>query len=223
MDFEFFLYLHFLNELNELQCNNTVVIKSTVEVGTTSKFSEKYQNLKFVFNPEFLTEVNFIEDFKNQNRIILGSNNTESAARVVELYSKIYNKKDKVRIETTSSTNAEMVKYITNTFLAVKVSFANEIAELSNVVGADYDESIRLASLDKRLGNSHWQVPGPDGKNGFGGSCFPKDINSLLYLFESNQLNSYILNAAWERNISVDRPEKDWNDLKGRAVSKEEK
>ena len=210
-----------LNELNKLQCSNTVVIKSTVQIGTTNRFSKKYKDLRFVFNPEFLTEANFIEDFKNQNRIIIGSNDVQARQKVVELYSKIYNKKDEVRIETTSSTNAEMVKYITNTFLAVKVSFANEIAELSHIVGADFDKSVELARLDKRLGDSHWNVPGPDGKKGFGGSCFPKDINSLLYTFKSNQLNSYILKAAWERNISVDRPEKDWNKLKGRAVSKE--
>jgi len=210
-----------LSDLNDCSQNNIVVIKSTVEVGTTDRFEKKYQNLKFIFNPEFLTEANFIEDFKNQNRIIIGSNNTEVRNRLVELYSKIFNDSE-VAIKTTTTVNAEMVKYITNTFLAVKVSFANEIAEISSIVGADFDKSVELARLDKRLGDSHWNVPGPDGKKGFGGSCFPKDINSLLHVFESKKINSFILKAAWERNILVDRPEKDWADLKGRAVSKED-
>lgn len=69
------------------------------------------------------------------------------------------------------------------------------------------------------MGHSHWLVPGPDGKFGFGGSCFPKDINSLINTFKEKNIDSFILNASWQRNITKDRPEKDWEGLKGRAVS----
>lgn len=211
-----------LEQINNQCQKKYVVIKSTVEVGTTDRFSKKYNNLVFIFNPEFLTEANFIEDFKNQDRIIIGSHNDAASNYLTELYRTIYPKKSNVKIETTLPVNAEMVKYLTNSFLAVKVSFANEIYELCQHLNADYDEVVQLATLDKRLGHSHWAVPGPDGKFGFGGSCFPKDINSLINTFSQNNIESFVLESAWKRNITRDRPEKDWNNLKGRAVSDEQ-
>lgn len=211
-----------LEQINDEGQEKYVVIKSTVEVGTTDRFSKKYNNLVFIFNPEFLTEANFIEDFKNQDRIIIGSHHDKARKYLTELYRTIYSKDSEVKIETTIPVNAEMVKYVTNSFLAVKVSYANEIYELCKNLNADYDEIIKLATLDRRLGDSHWEVPGPDGKFGFGGSCFPKDINSLINTFKVQNIDSYILNASWKRNITKDRPEKDWESLKGRAVSKDD-
>ena len=179
-----------LEQINDEGQQKYVVIKSTVEVGTTDRFSKKYNNLVFIFNPEFLTEANFIEDFKNQDRIIIGSHHKEAKNYLTELYRAIYPKKSEVKIETSLPVNAEMVKYVTNSFLAVKVSFANEIYELCQNLDADYDEIVELATLDKRLGHSHWAVPGPDGKFGFGGSCFPKDINSLINTFSKHNVES---------------------------------
>jgi len=210
-----------LNKINSLDKNRVIVIKSTVEVGTTDKFSSIYNNLDFVFNPEFLTEANFIDDFKNQDRIIIGAKTKNSKNLLKQLYRTIYPSSNKVKIESTSPLNAEFVKYVTNTFLAVKVSFANEIYELTNELNADYQRIIEMSILDQRLGTSHWSVPGPDGNKGFGGSCFPKDINSLINSFNKNNIDSYILKAAWQRNIKLDRPQKDWLKLKGRAVSNE--
>ena len=83
----------------------------------------------------------------------------------------------------------------------------------------DYNVVSKMAILDSRLGNSHFAVPGPDGEFGFGGSCFPKDINSIINTFKINNIHSYVLNSVWERNIKEDRLEQDWNKLKGRAVS----
>ena len=80
---------------------------------------------------------------------------------------------------------------------------------------------IKIASLDQRLGNSHWSVPGPDGKRGYGGTCFPKDISSLINQFEQNEIQSIILKASFTRNNNIDRKEKDWQKLKGRAVSED--
>lgn len=211
-----------LEQINDEGQEKYVVIKSTVEVGTTDRFSKKYNNLVFIFNPEFLTEANFIEDFKNQDRIIIGSHHDKARKYLTELYRAIYSNDSEVKIETTLPVNAEMVKYVTNSFLAVKVSFANEMYELCQNLDADYNEIVELATLDKRLGDSHWAVPGPDGKFGFGGSCFPKDINSLINTFSKNNIESFVLESAWKRNISRDRPEKDWNNLKGRAVSDEQ-
>ncbi len=83
----------------------------------------------------------------------------------------------------------------------------------------NYNNVYKLATLDKRLGFSHFNVPGPDGSRGFGGSCLPKDINAILNIFNTNDLKSYILESVWERNINKDRKEQDWKKLKGRAVT----
>ena len=111
-----------------------------------------------------------------------------------------------------------MIKYITNTFLATKVSFANEMKSFCDAKKINYDDVIKYATKDSRLGSSHWDVPGPDGKNGFGGSCFPKDIVSLINQLSNANIESYIIKAVWLRNLNLDRPEKDWEKLVNRAV-----
>ena len=105
-------------------------------------------------------------------------------------------------------------------FLATKVAFANEIFDICRGIDVDYEQVIDLARLDKRLGDSHWQVPGPDGKRGFGGSCFPKDINGLIAHARSVGVEPSLLKRVWANNLQV-RPEKDWEKLVGRAVTKE--
>tara|TARA_Y100001937_G_C7029892_1_gene289595 strand:- start:9 stop:860 length:852 start_codon:yes stop_codon:yes gene_type:complete len=197
------------------QCSNRiVVIKSTIPPGATEKLNEECEHIQVVFNPEFLTEANFIEDFKNQDRIIIGGPRPAST-KVRQLFYKAF---PKAHIIKTHSTIAEMVKYMTNTFLATKVSFANEMFEICERLGIDYDKVTEYATYDERLGKSHWSVPGPDGKPGFGGSCFPKDINALIRVAK-DKLDLYpnTLIGAWETNCEV-RPEKDWEELKGRAV-----
>ena len=120
----------------------------------------------------------------------------------------------------TDSTVAEMVKYLTNSFLAVKVSFANEIYNICESLNIDYDKVTEYALYDDRLGQSHWAVPGPDGHLGFGGSCFPKDLNALMHLAHVLCIKANTIEGAWNTNLSV-RPEKDWELLRGRAVSDE--
>jgi UDPglucose 6-dehydrogenase len=113
-----------------------------------------------------------------------------------------------------------MVKYVANTFLATKVSFANEINQICKRSQIDYDDVIKLATLDERLGESHWEVPGPDGHYGFGGSCFPKDVNGLASFASQIGIEPSMLLATWHKNLEV-RPEKDWESLIGRAITKE--
>ena len=84
----------------------------------------------------------------------------------------------------------------------------------------DYDKVVEYSTYDERLGKSHWAVPGPDGKLGFGGSCFPKDINALLDLANKFEIDVFTLDGAWETNLQV-RPEQDWKKLRGRAVTDE--
>ena len=118
----------------------------------------------------------------------------------------------------TTTKVAEMIKYLTNTFLATKVSFANEMKLICESLNIDFDEVLKLSKYDKRLGLSHWSVPGPDGKPGFGGSCFPKDINAIISFCRDNDINISTLSGVWKTNLFV-RPEKDWESLKGRAVT----
>jgi len=199
-------------------CERTIVIKSTIPPGTTERLDSKNDNINIVFNPEFLTEANYLEDFKNQNRIILGGKRPGTTI-VKRIYSKVL---PDTTIIKTGSTHAEMVKYMTNTFLAVKVSFANEMKEICDKLNIDYDKVVEYATYDERLGKSHWAVPGPDGKLGFGGSCFPKDIHALVHLCGELNIPENILSSAIDVNFRV-RPERDWEKLKGRAVVEENK
>ena len=204
-----------LSDINQINLASTIVVKSTIPPGTTSKWNEKYKNIDIVFNPEFLTEANSINDFKNQNRIIIGGPK-KAASKVRRIFVKAF---PKVKIIKTDSTYAEMVKYITNCFLAMKVSFANEMYEICDYLKIDYDKVIEYAMHDERLGYSHWNVPGPDGDFGYGGHCFPKDVKALISVameLESDVMPT-MLQATDEKNNQV-RKNKDWLDQKGRAV-----
>ena len=190
-----------------------VAIKSTIPPGTTNRLNKECHNISVIFNPEFLTEANFIDDFKNQNRIIIGGERP-STTKLRQVYSLAF---PNVKIVKTGSITAEMVKYFTNTFLATKVSFANEMKMICDGLNIDYDKVVEYSTYDERLGKSHWAVPGPDGKLGFGGSCFPKDLNALIKTAEELDIFTNVLNSVWDTNLDV-RPEEDWKELKGRAV-----
>ena len=209
-----------VKDINEtVNCNQDgkiVAIKSTIPPGTTNRLNKESKNISVIFNPEFLTEANFIEDFKNQDRIIIGG--PRPATSIMKMiYSKAF---PNAHIIKTGSITAEMVKYTTNTFLATKVSFANEIKMVCDKLNIDYDKVVEYAVHDERLGKSHWAVLGPDGKLGFGGSCFPKDLNALIKLSEDFGMYLTTLNGVWHTNLRV-RPEEDWKKLKGRAVTEE--
>lgn len=213
--------------------HRVVVLKSTVPPGTTDMFNKKYEKgwpgLTVVFNPEFLTEANALNDMRNQDRIILGGPRPH-INKVKELFQQRF---PNVKIIKTSAATAEVVKYMTNCYLAVKVSFANEFYQICEALddkghNVDYDKVVEYATNDKRLGTSHWAVPGPvpvEGKYipGFGGSCFPKDINAIISLAKSLDIEPKVMIAAWEKNLEV-RPleSRDWESMKGRAIADEE-
>ena len=199
--------------ISDLNQDNIVVIKSTVPPGTVAKWNKKYNNIDIIFNPEFLTEANAISDFENQTRIILGGPR-KSTTKLKTIYSKVFPKATVVK---TDSTYAEMVKYVTNSFLATKVSFANEMYEICNKLDVDYDKIIEYATYDKRLGKSHWSVPGPDGDFGYGGHCFPKDVKALIEVANDKSIFPLMLIATDEKNDQV-RKNKDWEKMKGRAI-----
>tara|TARA_Y100001938_G_scaffold137696_1_gene202250 strand:+ start:384 stop:1226 length:843 start_codon:yes stop_codon:yes gene_type:complete len=186
-----------------------VVIKSTIPPGTTDKFNKSYSNVIVIFNPEFLTEENFLEDFKNQNRIILGGNRI-GTNKLRQIYSKVF---PQATIVKTGSKTAEMTKYFINNFLATKVSFANEMYKVCEQIDIDYDKVVEYATYDERLGKSHWAVPGPDGDYGYGGHCLPKDLSAII-----NQFETYGLLEAVEYVNDQVRNNRNWEEMKGRAI-----
>lgn len=203
-----------LAALNANNKTKIAIVKSTVTPGSVEKWNKNYGNLQIIHNPEFLTERNAIEDFNNQNRIILGGPRP-ATTKLKTIYRKVF---PTAHIIKTGSTHAEMVKYFTNAFLATKVSFANEMYEICNELGLDYDKVVEYATYDKRLGKSHWAVPGPDGEFGFGGHCFPKDLSALLRLAEDLNTTDNVLSAVEQTNYKV-RKNRDWEKMKGRAVT----
>jgi UDPglucose 6-dehydrogenase len=193
-----------------LPMKRDIILKSTIPPGTTDSFKCLFTNI--VFNPEFLREVSADDDFQNQGHVIFGGSPSQATQNLFEMVL------PRACQYCMNPKEAEIIKYLVNCFLAVKVSFANEMKQICDAAGIDYDIVSTHACLDDRLGKSHWQVPGPDGHLGFGGSCFPKDINGLIRFAQSVGVIPNLLEAAWENNLKV-RPERDWEQLKGRAVS----
>lgn len=192
----------------------TIVIKSTIPPGTTSSIEKECKNIDVTFSPEFLTEANSFEDFKNQTRIIIGG---EGAKKVKQMFRKPF---PDIPIVITKSETAEMVKYFINCFLASKVIFANQMYDLCETSGIDYDKVCEYALLDKRIGTSHLAVPGPDGDRGFGGHCFPKDLSAMIFFGNNLGVDSEFLKQVSNSN-STYRMNKDWLEMKGRAVSED--
>lgn len=213
-----------LNELAAQPGERIAVVKSTVPPGSTEVWNKRFNKdgLYVVFNPEFLREASALDDMRNQNRIVLGGPRPH-INKVKQIFQTAF---PKVPLIKTSSTTAEMVKYTTNCFLATKVAFANEIAQICEKLDGsgldiDYDKVIEYAKADTRLGNSHWAVPGPDGKKGYGGHCLPKDLNSLIFLAKELGIDPKVMTNVWAKNLEV-RECRDWEQMIGRAVSKKE-
>ena len=193
------------------------IIKSTILPGSTKLLQKKFKNLDIVFSPEFLTERTAKLDMLTQTRIIFGGNK-KLTAKCEDLFSQRFMNRTFIH---TDSTTAEYIKYMNNNFFATKVSIMNEFFRLGKKIGIDWDTAMYGFAADQRIGDSHLHVPGPDGKFGFGGTCFPKDINALINFSKEKGIKMNTLEAAWKTNLEV-RPEEDWKDLKGRAVSDNE-
>jgi UDPglucose 6-dehydrogenase len=180
-----------------------VVIKSTVPPGTTQRLAESH-DMVIGFNPEFLTEANSYNDFLHQPLIIIGTDDVALGTVMTQLYYEFNAKVDNVaHVIQRSSKEAELFKYLANCFLATKVIFANEFKTLCDKIDVDYGRIAEVAVLDKRLGHTHWRVPGPDGKYGFGGSCFPKDTSALLHFADEYQTTMWMLTEATYINDEI--------------------
>ncbi len=181
------------NDLNGVLKKNTILVtKSTVPVNAWKDIAKALnrEDVTIVSNPEFLREGTAIKDFFNPDRIVVGSNNLVKAQEVANLY----NQKEVTTIVTDNS-SAELIKYASNSFLAIKLTFVNEIAALCESVGANADDVLLGMGKDSRIGSKYLQ-PGP----GWGGSCFPKDVRALKVTAENNSINMTLLSAALDSN-----------------------
>lgn len=201
-----------------------IVTKSTVPIGTGERLRRlirEHQKKNFHFgivsNPEFLREGAAINDFMRPDRVVIGSSDEEAIAIMRDLYRPLY------LIETpfviTSLESAELAKYAANAFLATKISFINEIANLCDQIGCDVHDVAKAIGMDRRIGNKFLH-PGP----GFGGSCFPKDTRALAAVAREYNAESRIVDAVIEvndrqRGLMVPKIEKLVGDLKGKVVA----
>ena len=166
------------------QLNNSkdalVIVKSTVPGYKLEKIKEECTNLRIVYNPEFLTEKNYIEDFRNPSMHVFGGSDTETL-KVEDIYHK-HSQCEPCPVFRTDLVTASMVKYCINSFLATKVTFMNEMYDVLKAArGADWQTFTKIIAHDPRMGNTHLKVPGNDGQRGYAGSCFPKDTNALAW------------------------------------------
>ena len=191
-----------------------ILLRSTVTPGTTKQIQKKYPLMRIVFNPEFLTERSAKLDFINQSRFVLGGSDGDTDA-VTKLYQWRFG--NYIPVIKTNFETAEMIKYMCNCFFATKVSYMNEMYQIADKCGANWNDCIEGFALDGRIGHTHLAVPGPDGKFGFGGSCFPKDVQAMINFAESLGIDANVLIGTWDTNLEV-RPEEDWKKLKGRAI-----
>ena len=190
------------------------ILKSTVLPGTTEGLSKKYSNFKIIFSPEFLTERTAKLDMLTQSRIILGGE-----LSLTQKAKTLFNERFKIKnIILTDSKTAELTKYMNNTFFATKVSIMNEFKLLCDKIGANWEDALKGFVSDGRIGDSHLNVPGHDGKLGYGGTCFPKDVNALLSFSKKHDIELNTIKGGWKTNLKV-RVEKDWEEKEGRSVS----
>jgi UDPglucose 6-dehydrogenase len=175
------------------------VVKSTVPIGTTEKISKSRPDLKIIHNPEFLTAVNAVEDFKNADRHIIGGKQ-EWCMILRQLYKTNF---PNTPIQIVTSNESETIKYFANSFLAVKVSYFNNLYEICEKFQMNFDSVKQGVCTDKRIGFAHTKVPGPDGQRGFGGYCFPKDINALINTLKQNEIDHTLFESAWNYNQKI--------------------
>ena len=191
-----------LIELSMRDYKGVVVVKSTIIPDYLHEFKKGF-DLKIVYNPEFLTEAKAHEDFINPNMQVLGGK-----WRDCEVVEKAYLRHSSVKIVPTFKTDlttASLLKYTINSYLATKVMFFNDLHKLhkSGSSMVSWEQFTDMLTRDPRIGNSHMQVPGPDGELGFGGHCFPKDTQALLKYAQDKNIKLNMLKKAVEINKKI--------------------
>jgi UDPglucose 6-dehydrogenase len=196
--------------------NKVLIIKSTIPPGTTSSFAQRFPKTNFAMSPEFLTEINAPWDFLHPDRVVIGAFSEAVAINIAKLHRAILGYEVKIFI--TDPTTAELTKYMSNTFMATKIIFANEMFALAKKLDINYDDVREMVAADKRIGPSFLKVTP---FRGFGGKCFAKDTVALLGSAKKLRVDLSVLQAAWQKNLKI-RKIRDWETING-AVSKKKK
>jgi len=207
-----------IDEINNIKPVDELLIINlcTVPIGSSNK-------INCFFMPEFLTEKNYKHDFINNPDWIFGLKGKAIDVLFIEKIKLLINLSYKNKcinynkIHFITNNEAEMVKLFKNNFLATKIAFCNEIYQFTKALDINYETIRELSTRDPRISSSHTNVPGHDGKLGYGGTCFPKDTNNLLYQMNEKKIKSYVIKSVVDRNEKVDRIEQDWKQDKNRA------
>ncbi len=203
-----------IDDLKDISISSLIVLKSTVLPNYIHSIQEEIPEL--VFNPEFLRERSANEDFVNSKLIILGGPD-KSTAVLADFYEKYTLCKTR-DFQFTDLISASLIKYAINTFLATKVTFFNELNKIfkeSNAIDS-WSNFIKIIAIDKRIGSSHMDVPGFDGKFGYGGTCFPKDCKALIKYSEEINSPFELLKKTNEINNKI---RKQYNSLSEREIN----
>ena len=209
-DADLSILINFFSYVAEVEATEAIyILKSTVPVGTTEMLSSLHEDLKIVHNPEFLTANNARQDFANAERTVIGGH-PDITRKVSELYTDFMLEALHEEPILVHSRESELIKYSANCFLALKVSYFNTIFQLCQGLGIDFENVIAGTCSDSRIGYSHSSVPGPDGDFGYGGTCFPKDVNAMIKMLNRHDVNADMLKASWLQNLSV-RKFWDWS------------
>jgi len=202
---------------SQLDSPPIVVIESAVIPSKIKQYIKQYTNIELVVSPEYLTEKEPFEKFLNPECRILGgsSEDTMKVQKAFELYSIC----EPCKVGYCDAIGAAVIKYMENSFLAMKISFMNQFYDLLKQSGSktEWNHLAEIFHYDSRMGNSHFIIPGHDGDRHWGGKCFPKDINAIIYDAKKLGCNLTILEEVWNYNLE-NRKDINWAKIKG-AVS----
>ena len=182
-----------------VDCKCPIIVHSTAPWKFYEHWSRRINLLVHV--PEFITAADAEKQYANQSRVIIGGTST-ACTRASAIVDQVMRP---ASMEYMSIGEAAFVKYLANSYLATKVVYMNQMAELANACGLNWKAVAEAAKKDPRLGTSHWQVPGPDGQSGYGGMCFPKDVDSLLNQSDDAGIGLSILEQARKANVKLRR------------------
>ncbi len=187
------------------------VIKSTVVPGTTKTYQERHPKLNMAMVPEFLREATYLQDAENPDRVILGACDEEVASKLRDLYRMRF---PYTPIFSVSPSEAELLKYMSNCYLATKVMFGNLFYEYAEEIDGDYEHMKEALTADERITDDHLTVTD---ERGFGGKCFPKDLNALVGWARAQGLDARLLEEVWDKNLEV-RQDRDWEEIPGAST-----
>ena len=199
------------------RCKNQkcFILKSTITPEAIKKLRDAYCAQIFISNPEFLTERTAVEDFKNPSRIVIGGPPLPRD-KVYKIYKKVFPTAPYIL---TDAKTACFIKYFCNCFFASKISLINEFKQIADAEDINWDQAMEGLLSSGWVNPMHTQTPGHDGKRGFGGKCFPKDLNAFINYAKLTGTQPLILESSWEKNLEV-RSNKDWLKIIGAVNNK---